>query len=434
MHQPCTDAPAPPRRPPTGVGVTLWTGGDLAAALPASMRNLLAECRPQIVCPHGGPTRLAGAVDGLVREARALVPGVRIHVGVGCDVWLADAIAGRVSEETAVAALATAGVRAAELGAEAAIYDAEAACKLSSLVTFRVMRAVFARVRDRAPALIIGHTAYDHPTLHSDDADGVYDDRKVKGEYAWRTFCADPLLGADWEVRQVYCAPEQPAPTAADPHPAPVFASAGALRRRLESSDRSFARATELGWVHPQLPIDNYHQLHHTPFAQIATVGCESRVVLGWCGPRLPAGRMDISGEYALRLLCAMERAGIRDPAKLAAWQQARRITIDKVAGRQVAATLGIHVPAGRAMIAAWWPSLADAVHFVDDDGACRAAIVAGVQQHGDAPADADLVVLDARPPDGLPNVRPVLNVPRARHDARDPPRGTWHHRRDCVR
>lgn len=333
------------RRPAPGVFLTLWNGGDLSKVLTPRTRDLLSETRPSGVCVHGGPTRLAGAVDGLVREARALVPGVRIHVGVGCDVWLADAIAGRVSEETAVAALATSGVRAAELGAEASIYDAEAACKLSSLVTHRVMRAVFARVRDRAPSLIIGHTAYDHPTLHSDDADGVYDDRKVKGEYAWRAFCADLALGAEWEVRQVYCAPAQPEPTEADPHPAPVFASAGALRRRLASSDRSFARAQELGWVHPELPIDNYHQLHHIPFAQVATVGCESRVVLGWCGPRLPAGRMDASGEYALRLLCAMEREGIRDPAKLAAWQAARRIAVDKVAGRQVAATLGIFVP-----------------------------------------------------------------------------------------
>jgi hypothetical protein len=98
--------------------------------------------------------------------------------------------------------------------------------------------------------------------------------------------------------------------------------------------------------VHPAIPIDNYHQLHHIPFAQLATVGCESRVVVGWCGPRLPAGRMDLSGEYALRMLCAMERENIRDPARLEAWQRARGIDIDKVAGRQVAATLGIHVPA----------------------------------------------------------------------------------------
>lgn len=341
MHQHCDDSPLP-RRPMSGVGLTLWTGGNLAHALPRDTRDLLAECRPQIVSPHGGPMRLAGAFQGLVREIRALVPGVRIHVGIGCDVWLEDAIRGRETEAMAIDALATAAERAADEGSEAATYDAEAACKLNSLVTNRVMRAVFERVRARRPTLIIGHTAYDHPTLHSDDADGVYDDRKVQGEYAWRTFCADPARGADWELRQVYCAPEQPK---GGPD---VFAPRGALERRLASSDRSFARAMELGWVHRAMPIDNYHQLHHVPFAQTATIGCRARVVMGWCGPHLAAGgRMDASGEYALRILCAMEREGIRDPERLRAWQRARGITVDGIAGREVARTLGIHVPAG---------------------------------------------------------------------------------------
>jgi hypothetical protein len=79
-------------------------------------------------------------------------------------------------------------------------------------------------------------------------------------------------------------------------------------------------------------------------------------------------------------------------------------------------------------------PRLAEPVHYRDGDGVCRAAIVAGVQQHGDAPAAADLIVLDASPPDGLPNVRAELAV-----DYAHPADGTWalrswHHRRDCVR
>jgi hypothetical protein len=79
-------------------------------------------------------------------------------------------------------------------------------------------------------------------------------------------------------------------------------------------------------------------------------------------------------------------------------------------------------------------PEIADTVHVVDELGACRAAVVTGVQQTGDAPATADVLVLDASPPDGLANVRPRLGVYYARHDPRRPALGSWHHRRECPR
>jgi hypothetical protein len=330
-----TDAVDTPRRPSAGVGITIWTGGDLAAALPPAMRSLLAEARPQIVALHAGPKRLGRAAEQLARDVRALVSGVRLHVGVGCDVWMADAIARRVTEAAAVTALSDAADLADALGAEAVVLDAEAACKADSSATWRMARALVARVRARHPALIQGHTAYDHPTLHSDDVDGEYDDGHVRGEYAWRAWLSPG--GVDWELPQNYVAPEQVEGAA------PAFAPRGALERRCVSSDRSFARAEQLGWIRPGLPRDRYLQAHHVPFAQTATVGARARVVQLWCGPRTPLGRMDASGEYALRVLCALERAGAR--GDIAAWQRAHGLVADGIVGRATAAALGIVVP-----------------------------------------------------------------------------------------
>lgn len=325
------------RRPSGGVGITLWTGGDLAAALPPAMRDLLAETRPSIVAIHAGPKRLDHAADQLAHDVRALVPGVRLHLGVGCDVWMADAIARHVTEAVAVTALADAADLADEIGAEAVVWDAEAACKLDSAATVRMSRALVARVRARHPAIILGHTAYDHPTLHSDDTDGVYDDGHVRGEYAWRGWCG--VDGVDWELAQNYVAPEQAAGAA------PVFAGPLALARRCASSDASFARAEQLGWVRAGLPRDRYLQAHGVPWSQTATAGASARVVQLWCGPRMPLGRLDVSGEYALRVLCALERAGIRAPADIERFQLAHGLVADGIAGRATAAALGIHVP-----------------------------------------------------------------------------------------
>jgi hypothetical protein len=119
---------APPRDP--GVGVTLWTGGDLAAALPC------AHAQPAGGVPPADrlPARRAVAPRRRRRRARARrrapsCPAVRIHEGIGCDVWLAQAIRGEVTEAKAIDALAGAAEHAADLGAEAAIYDAEASAQ-----------------------------------------------------------------------------------------------------------------------------------------------------------------------------------------------------------------------------------------------------------------------------------------------------------------
>ena len=327
------------KRPARGVGFTFWNGRNLRTALTPEMRSLIDETQPDILDVHAGPDRLAGATAYLVGELRKIAPKARFHIGLGWDYWLGAYIAGRVSASTCEKHLVDTADLAVAVGAEAIVHDAEAACKADSHKTSLIGQAVITQIRDEHPGLIQGHTAYDHPTLHSDDADGVYDDRKVIDEYAWRVFCA--LLGVDWEVPQNYVAPDGGL----------SFASPGALRRRCESSKRSFDRAKQLGWVRLDIPIDTYMQGHHVPYSQTATMGCEYDVVKIWCGPKIAdGGRLDESGAWALRMLCAMERAGIRRPGGILAQMQARGLKIDRpypIAGREVGKSVGVIVPAG---------------------------------------------------------------------------------------
>lgn len=332
-------SPAPNRRPKRGVGLTLWNGGNLKKVLTARVRSLISECMPDILTIHAGPDRLAGAVSSVAKDLRIVAPRSRLHIGLGWDYWIGLYIGGGCSASKAVAKLADTADLATSVGAEAIVHDAEAACKLNSAKTAEIGRAVIAQIRDEHPGLIQGHTAYDHPTLHHDDADGVYDDSKVIDEYAWRIFC--DLLGVDWELPQNYVAPDGGV----------EFASRDALRRRFASSAASFARAIQLGWVRPSIPIDTYVQGHHVPFSQTATMGCEREIVQVWTGPFLDeGGRLDDSGAYALRILCALERTGYRRPGGLLQLMKDDSLPIDQpfpIAGRQVGRSLGIIVPTG---------------------------------------------------------------------------------------
>lgn len=92
------------------------------------------------------------------------------------------------------------------------------------------------------------------------------------------------------------------------------------------------------------------NERHHVPFAQTVTLGCERDVVLLWCGPELPRGRMDASGAWALRGLCALDREGFRRPGGIGGLQRARGLPVDvpyPIAGRQVLRAVGVEVPAG---------------------------------------------------------------------------------------
>lgn len=326
------------QRPARGVGLTFWNGNSLRTVLTPGMRSLVSETQPDILDVHGGPDRLTGAAAFVVGELRKIAPRARFHLGLGFDFWLTQYIIGRISASTCEKHLVDAADLAVAVGAEALVDDAEVACKANSLKTSIVARAVIAQTRVNHPNLIIAHTAYDHPTLHSDDADGIYDDRKLVGEYAWRAFCDEN--GVDCEIPQNYCAPDDGS-----------FAVPGALRARCESSKRSFDRAKALGWVRANMPIDAYFQGHGVPFAQTATMGCEYDVVKIWCGPRIAdSGRMDESGEWAVRVLCAMEHHGIRRPGGILAQMHAKGLHVDQpypIAGRQVAKSVGVIVPSG---------------------------------------------------------------------------------------
>jgi hypothetical protein len=321
---------------PRGVGPTVWTGGDMSSVLDPFTCSLFSECRPDFVTIHCGPDRLLRSAEKLIARVRQLVPGVRIHVGIGCDVWIGKAIAAGGTDKAiraTVDELKLAVKMANDCGAECVTFDAEAACKLNSLVTHKVATLLLRECRAEFPTIVFGHTAYDHPTLHGDDVDGVYDDGAVRGEYDWRGWVGDE--GADLEEWQNYV-------TSGD-----ALAANGSIFARVRSSNASAAVAVKKGWIREDLQVARYFQLHHTPFVEIVSASVLAPIVKGWCAPMMPCGRMDESGAWALRGMCALERAGLRMPGAIEAFQEAHGLDVDGRAGRQTLALLGVHVPAG---------------------------------------------------------------------------------------
>lgn len=321
-----------------GVGVTLWTNGDMDTVLDDATASLLSECAPSIVTVHCGPDRMLRSAARLIARVRQLIPNVRMHIGIGCDFWIAKAIENGGTDaaiRTAIDELKMAVRLGSNCGVECATFDAEAACKLNSLVTHKIATTLFHECRAEFPALVFGHTAYDHPTFHSDDVDGVYDDGHVRGEYDWRGWTGDG--GADIEEWQNYVAPEN----------IRLFAPNGSIAARVRSSNASVAAAVKKGWVREEIGLARYFQIHNTGFAEIASASVLAPIVKLWCAPRLPVGEMDKSGEWALRGICAMQRAGIRTPGGIEAFQMSNGLTVDGRAGHATLAALGVVVPDG---------------------------------------------------------------------------------------
>lgn len=298
--------------PDPGVCLTLWTSDDMRRVLTPAARALLAAARPQVVSIHAGPDRLASAARQVAADARAIVPGVRLWLCVGWEVWGERVARRQVAPAAAMARMLAAADLAVELGAEAFGHDAEAEQKLDPARLGALGRETVAAIRAKHPALPQFHTAYDHPTLHS--------------RYPWAAWLATG--GVDFAVPQVYCAPNQPkgGPTR--------VAGPGALERRRGSHRASWVAATRKGWIHPGLPTLPYHQLHHVPAEQTIAIGSESPTLALWAAPT----RMDADGVTAVRALCELKRRGqtVRE------FQAAAGLVVDGVAGPRTLGALGI--------------------------------------------------------------------------------------------
>lgn len=290
---------------------TLYSGDGALAAFTAS-RDLLARARPQAVQVHTwepGPT-----VDAL----RALLPGVRIVVGVGVDSIAREAAKGTKPEAVSVRTFRTLADRAASCGADAIVWNAEAAWKRPPTSSERarvvgVVRAGLAAVASRNPQLLQWHTAYDCPHWHS--------------AYPWEAWlgAGSPVLAS---LPQVYAAAG-----------GEVMAHRGALPAREARALSSWATAVRKGWIRPDAPDGDadlrdvdwlpYVQLHHVQTRDTVDLATRYPLAFGWALPT----RADAAGREAFLVASALHRLGHAGPDAVRAFQTARLLVADGILG-----------------------------------------------------------------------------------------------------
>ncbi len=300
-----------------GIALTLWHPSGLHKALDPATRVLLPAARVDAVMLHGAPSHFldpsAGAqhLDTVARALRDLVPGVRLWVGVGCDGVAKRFTTGAWTEADSIERLAQVASVAQRLGAEALVLDPEAAWKQPARsdrgARIRALaRGVVDGLRARVPGLALGHTAFDHPTLHS--------------TYPWAAWCGEG--GCDFAMPQIYAAPMK------------GMGDGEALDRRARSHRASWEIATRQGWIRAGMPVYPYFQAHHVPAAQTVRHALASEFCALWSAP----ARIDEDGTLALKAACELRRRGMG----VEEFQRASGLVDDGICGEKTLAKLGI--------------------------------------------------------------------------------------------
>ena len=275
-----------------GVCITLYNGSRPDQALTRRTTRLLQRAKPGIVQIHGGPRSLMGldpaypankGIKAVVAEIRAMLPGVEIWIGVGCDGWLKGLRLKQCTKADVIHWFWLTAKYAAELGATWVIWDAEAEYKLLPKEGGKIARAVQEKVAVDFPILQQGFTSYDHPTYHS-------------------TFPWHGWIGPGTRCRrawaQVYAAPGGEG----------VQAHVGALPRREVRALSSWKAAVKAGWIAEDVTPDTDDDLDWYPYIQAHSVPASDTIALCrkydfvafWAAPT----RIDDAGETAIIAVC----------------------------------------------------------------------------------------------------------------------------------
>lgn len=294
---------------------TLWSGGGAEKAWKAS-RDLFKKLQPDVVLVHHWPVQATPKVCGEIRRDL----GSAIGIGVGIDSIAREVAQGKQRVSAGASELVDLAVKAVEdCGASVFELNAEASWKRppTSIEAKRLNDLILSALREiaaRYPNLPLGHTAYDHPTFHS--------------QYPWKAWLG-PESPIGYSAPQVYAAPE-----------GEVMAKINGLDRREAAALSSWQSAIRAGWIRPDAPEGTpgdlsdvdwipYYQLHHVPAQDTIEGYLRHPVSKYWAIPT----RFDEEGEKAIRCIFTLWQAGVTTLDDLATFQAANGLKPDKVPG-----------------------------------------------------------------------------------------------------
>ncbi|MFO0559078.1 MAG: peptidoglycan-binding domain-containing protein [Polyangiales bacterium] len=326
--------------PPT-LAVYLWAGDDETngGARLGSVRSALEDARdelamiaPDAVCVHGSPSQLLArssdgrtALEWTVEQLRALLPAVRVWIGVGCDGWIGEWRAGLVSDSVVTQPLQRCAALAAALSCEALVWNAESRWKhspsdaRSRAQLESLARSLMGKLCALAPRCAHVVSSFDHLGFHS-------------------AMPFEALLSGNVTAYTGQCYVARPG-----------GAQRGALAARIASALNSQRAARAAGWLRDDLRDDNggdasAHdmdvfatvQLYATDATELTFVLAESPWVLGWSVPLVrEGGRSDPRDVEAAACASVIRRAVGAGPGAVRRFQQSAHgaLVVDGIAG-----------------------------------------------------------------------------------------------------
>lgn len=293
--------------------------GNLRAAF-EDARDELLIIKPDGVCIHASPSGLLArgadgvrALDWVVREVRALLPGVRVWVGVGADGWVDDWRAGKATQAQVLTPLRDVALVCARLAVEAIVWNCEVGWKYwagnsakpgdkrTRAELEQLARLMVAEVCAAAPLVVHILSSYDHVGMHM--------------AMPWRGLVSGNLVLV---TGQNYVAVKG-------------GARKGALRDRIASAQRSQDAARRTGQFQPRAVFPTV-QLYLTHPGELCSVLVSEPIILGWALPRVPeGGRADNDGVRAAAAAVAIRRAVGAGPDAVRRFQAAAggALTVD---------------------------------------------------------------------------------------------------------
>jgi hypothetical protein len=296
-----------------GLVPTLWSpSGGIHNAYTVEVAKLLAEARPEAVQLHTWtPKRLVSLLRG---------EGYRLVIGCGVDGTARSVTKGGRNTKWAIGQFLRCAGAAADAGADATMWNAEADWKTppDASQRSRLKEAIeesLKAVEAAYPQLLQWHTAYDHPSFHT--------------TYPWAAW-----LGARSPVRlsaaQVYAAG-----AAGDAG----MAHRGALPRREARALASWRDGVRNLGIRPDAPdgpadltdVDwaPYYQLHHVSRTDTIAGALRHPLSFGWALPT----RSDEEGRIAFVLACKLQRAGYGGAGAIQAFQRDAGLKVDGIVG-----------------------------------------------------------------------------------------------------